>query len=142
MEIEFDHFVASLRSSIEHLLQLINFVADFGLCPTTHNRAIAVDADNIIRCLQNKNSSSVLTKLGNYLQKEKNQDWYKMLHKLRIEMYHNKFDKFATAGKEIRLRLPNNTVVDLVTYCYTATRNVERVLSYSVKSLTEFKGLS
>lgn len=141
MEIEFDHFVMSLRSSIEHLMQLINFIVGLGLSPTSNNRASRVDAENVITSLKS-NGNPLLKRLGNYLQKEKRKDWYKMLHKLRIEMYHNKFDKFATEGREIKFKLPNNTVVDLLTYCSTATRNVERVISYSLKSLTEFKNLS
>ena len=137
MEIEFDHFVVSLRSYIEHLMQLINSIADLGLNPISYKRDDRVDIDNVIT-LSKKSNNTIINRLGNYLVKEKKKDWYKTLHKLRIEIYHNKFEKFLTLGEQVSLELPDNTEVDLITYCNSAMYNVERILSYSAKSLVEF----
>ena len=137
MEIEFDHFVVSLRSCIEHLMQLINSIADLGLNPISYKRDDRVDIDNVIT-LSKKSNNTIINRLGNYLVKEKKKDWYKTLHKLRIEIYHNKFEKFLTLGEQVSLELPDNTEVDLIIYCNSAMNNVERILSYSAKSLVEF----
>ena len=133
IEIEFDHCIVSLRSCIEHLLQLINHVANLGLVPTSY-RNDRVNIDNVIRGLKSHNNS-VLKRLGNYLEKEKQSDWYKMLHKLRIEIYHNKFKRFIAHGKQIKIELPNGQEVDLVAYCDTSIDNLERILTYSIRSL-------
>ena len=140
MEIEFDHFVLSLRSCVEHLMQLINFVANLHLSPTSYDRVSRVDADNVISRLKNTHNT-VLCRLAAYLDKEKGKDWYKTLHKLRIEIYHNKFDKFSAQGQQIKLELPNHIKMDLTTYCNLVSVNVERILTFSSKSLVEFLGL-
>lgn len=141
LEIEFDHLVLSLRSSIEHLMQLINFVADLGLYPTSNDRKIAVNVNNVIEKLNTK-TNKVLKKLGRYIKKEKSKNWYKTLHKLRIENYHNKFEKFINVDENIRLVLPDTKEIDLLIYCSTTIANVERLLSYGLKSLTEFLDLN
>jgi hypothetical protein len=140
IEIEFDHCIVSLRSCIEHLLQLINHVASLGLVPTSYNRSDRVDIDNVIHCLKSRNDA-VLNRLGDYLDKEKQEDWYKTLHRLRIEMYHNKFERFIAHGEEIKIELPNGQKVNLVTYCNTVINNLERILTYSMRSLTAFLNL-
>lgn len=140
MEIEFDHCIVSLRSCIEHLLQLINHVASLGLVPTSYNRSDRVDIDNVIHRSKSCNSA-VLNRLGNYLDKEKQEAWYKMLHRLRIEMYHKKFERFSTHGEQITLKLPNGQEVNLITYCNTAINNLERILTYSMQSLVTFLNL-
>ncbi len=137
MEIEFDHFVVSLRSCIEHLMQLINFIANLGLCPTSYDRHYTVNTDNVISHLKST-QNVILNRLARYFEKEKGKDWYKMLHRLRIEIYHNKFDYFITTGQQIKLELPNHTEVDLMAYCNEAIANVERVLTFSSKSLAEY----
>lgn len=140
IEIEFDHFVVSSRSCIEHLMQLINCVAALNLIPTSHNRTDRVDIDNIIHGLKNHNSA-IFIRLGYYLDREKQKDWYKKLHKLRIEMYHNKFERFINHGEQVKIDFPNGNEVDLITYCNTVINNLERILAYSMQSLTTFLNL-
>ena len=139
IEIEFDHFIVSLRSSIEHLMQLINFISDLDLSPSSYNHNHRVDLDNVINHLKNADNT-ILCKLATYLEREKSEDWYKMLHKLRIELYHDKFEKFMVNGDSISLKLPGETETDLLTYSITTTANVERVLSYGLNSLIKFQG--
>ena len=64
-----------------------------------------------------------------------------MLHKLRIEMYHNKFERFIDHGEQIKIELPDGQEVNLMTYCSTAISNLERILSHSMRSLTKFLAL-
>jgi len=139
IEIEFDHCIVSLRSCIEHLMQLINHVAGLNLAPASY-KADRVDIDNVIRGLKN-HSNAVLRRLGDYLDKEKQKDWYKTLHKLRIEMYHNKFERFINHGEQVKIDFPNGHEVDLITYCSTVINNLERILAYSMQSLTTFLNL-
>ena len=140
VEIEFDHFIVSSRSCIEHLMQLINCVAGLNLAPTSYNRIDKVDIDNVIHGLKNRNNA-VLDRLGNYLCKEKQRDWYKTLHKLRIEMYHNKFERFISHGQQVKINFPNGHVEDLITYSNTVVNNLERILAYSMQSLVTFLNL-
>ena len=141
IEIEFDHFIVSSRSCIEHLMQLINHVAALNLAPTSNNRADRVDIDNVVRSLRSSNNV-VLKRLGNYLDKEKQKDWYKTLHKLRIEMYHNKFERFITHGGQVKIEFPHRQEVNLIQYCSTVSTNLERILAYSMKSLITFRNLA
>ena len=140
IEIEFDHSIVSSQSCIEHLMQLINYVAGLGLAPTSYNRADRVDIDNVIRGLKSSNNT-VLKRLGDYLHKEKQKDWYKTLHQLRIEMYHNKFERFINEGEQIKIGFPNGQEVNLITYCNTVINNLERILAYSMQSLITFLNL-
>lgn len=140
IEIEFDHCIVSLRSCIEHLLQLINHVTSLNLVPTSYDRSDRVDFDNVVHRLKSCNNA-VLNRLGNYLDKEKQKDWYKTLHKLRIEMYHNKFERFIVHGEQIEIELPNGQKVNLITYCNSAINNLERILTYSMQSLIKFLNL-
>lgn len=140
IEIEFDHFIVCSRSCIEHLMQLINHLAGLNLAPTSYNRIDRVDIDNIVRSLKSRNDA-VLRKLGNYLDEEKQRDWYKTLHKLRIEMYHNKFERFINQGEQIKIEFPDGQEVNLITYCSTVSNNLERILAYSMRSLITFRNL-
>ncbi len=140
-EIEFDHCIISLRSCLEHLMQLINSVAGLQLVANSNNRTDRVDIDNIIHGLKN-NNDAILNRLGNYLDKEKQKDWYKTLHKLRIEIYHNKFERFIKDGKQIKIELPNGQKIELITYCNIAINDLERILTYSMKSLITFLNLA
>jgi hypothetical protein len=135
IEIEFDHFIVSSRSCMEHLIQLVNQLYELNLEPSSNNRNDKVDIDNTIRCLQDKNSI-ISKKLGSYLKNEKQKDWYKTLHKLRIEMFHNKFERFITKGEKIEFEFPNGKTVGIIDYCESTISNLERVLSRSMKLIS------
>ena len=139
IEIDFDHCIASLRSCVEHLMQLINNIAGLNLTPTSY-KSDRVDIDNVIRGL-NSSNNAILQRLGNYFDKEKQKDWYKALHKLRIQMYHNKFERFINHGEQIKILLPNGQEVDIIAYCSTAVNNLERILAYSMQSIIIFLNL-
>ena len=141
VEIQLDHFIVSSRSCIEHLLQLINCYAKLGLAPTSHIRSDKVDIDNVISRLLSSNDV-ILNKLGEYINKEKKEGWYRTLHELRIEMFHNKFERFNNFGEQIKIRLPNGQEVDIPIYCNVVVGNLHRVLAYSMRSLVKFKKLA
>jgi hypothetical protein len=110
------------------------------LVPTSYNLTDRVDIDNIIRGLKSYDNA-VLNKLGNYLNKEKQKDWYRTLHKLRIEMYHNKFERFINQGEQIEIEFPNGQKANLMRYCSTVINDLERILAYSMQSLITFLNL-
>lgn len=142
IEIEFDHFIDSLRSSIEKLMQLINLIADLKLSPTNRHRKNKFDKlvtlDEVIKSLQSS-SDTILNRLGAYLLKEKQRNWYTTLHQLRIEIYHNSFEKFIIRDDRLFVSLLNRKKTDLLNYCDDEVANVERFLSHSLSSLYRFK---
>lgn len=93
IEMDLDHCISSLRSSLEHLAQLINFVLQLGLQPTRHGKDTVVSLLNVVNAIDDSCKSKdnqYLSKLSCFLRNEMDKEWYKELHKLRIEMYHNK----------------------------------------------------
>jgi hypothetical protein len=144
IEIEFDHFIESLRSSIEKLMQLTNNVCNLHLSPTIYLRENkkdnVVNIDEVILLLQKSNDSN-LKKLGYYLSCEKKMDWYKTLHKLRIEMYHHIYGKFKVLNNQLLVTLPNNKIVNLISFCENEFNSTELFLSHSLRLLCRFKHL-
>lgn len=92
IEMDLDHCITSLRSSMEHLAQLINSVVKLGLKPVGYGKDI-VSPQNVIDAINNSLKSKkdqYLSKLSSFLGNEIHKDWYKELHRFRIEMYHHK----------------------------------------------------
>ncbi len=140
--IELDHLVECLKSSIEKLMQLINIMGNFGLSPTVYRRKSKLDklvsVYNIIPLLTSS-SDTALKKLGKYLNKEVDSDWYVSLNRLRIEMYHQDYKKLFFVGDRLFITLPKNQKVDLLIYCDDEVKNVERLLSNSLRLLCRFQ---
>lgn len=92
IEMDLDHCITSLRSSLEHLAQLINSVAPLNLQPTGYGEDIVSlqHVINKIDCSPEFKNNPNLSNLSSFLSDEMGKDWYKDLHKLRIEMYHHK----------------------------------------------------
>jgi hypothetical protein len=89
---DFDHCIASLRSSIEHLAQLINSIVKLGLKPVGYGKGI-VSPQNVADAINGSpklKKDQYLSRLSSFLGNEIHRDWYKELHRFRIEMYHHK----------------------------------------------------
>lgn len=109
IEMDLDHCVTSLRSSIEHLAQLINSVVELGLTPVGHGQGIVspqgvVDAMN---CSPKVKKDRHLSSLSSFLRNEIDQDWYKELSRFRIEMYHHKSREFLDYASASPSLVPN-----------------------------------
>jgi hypothetical protein len=154
---EFDHCVISLRSLIEHLLQLINVVIPLGLVPQRKGKEKAVDIDTIISVMSQTElckNNVFLNQLLRNIQEIKRQPWYDHLHKLRIEQFHNKFiapslNEHRSKDRELSdinwlitdVRENDETVrthVDIITYCEERNRDVEEVLFNNLELLRRF----
>lgn len=96
IEMDLDHCILSLQSSLEHLAQLINSVAKLGLKPTvyeTTGHEPKVSLINVIKVIDDSpilNNNPNLSELSRFLKEEMKKDWYRELHKLRIENFHHK----------------------------------------------------
>lgn len=142
---EFDHCIISLRSSVEHLLQLVNVVAELELVPKRSRGKEAAVGISVVIAAMDKNrlfdQCDVLRELRENIRSLKSQPWYDHLHRLRIEQFHDKFtypslvehrssDKKLT---DIGWYIPRETDggrthVDIIDYCEEQVTNVEDVL--------------
>ena len=157
IEMDFDHCILSLRSSIEHLAQLINAIVPLTLSPKVTKGEAHVTLKNVIEEIKkndlSKNDKS-LSNLSLYLSGEIAKDWYKELHELRITMFHDKFDRLPRTSLEtlehqlldLSFLLPNGTARSLkteqerniVSYCKSVISEVESVLKESFDALSKY----
>ena len=157
IEMDFDHCVSSLRSSLEHLAQLINAITPIKLSPKITKGEVHVTLKNVINKLERNEltrNKRDLSSLAEYLNSVMKEVWYRYLPDLRITMFHNKFDHLVrtttlTLQKELidlKFLLPQNTAKSLVTeeerniisYCEDNIRKVEHVLRKSFQALSEY----
>ncbi|HEY78712.1 MAG TPA: hypothetical protein G4O09_06330 [Dehalococcoidia bacterium] len=155
IEMDFDHCILSLRSSLEHLAQLVNAVICLGIPATGYHESVSLQ--RVISKLDKETlvqGYSCLSNLSLYLSKVKNSNWYKELHALRIESFHVKFGRLPrtetmTLGRDLidlKFLLPNGTVTsktteidrDIFVYCKSIVKDVERVLNNSFQYLSEY----
>lgn len=143
VEMDFDHCISSLRSSIEHLLQLINSVANLGLSPLGKMGGNIVEIKNVAKKLS-EGDSSELKEVATVLDGTINESWYKDLHGLRIILFHESIKRFSrsvtidmTQGlAHIDFRLPPGTAPNttdnnarlLDMYCEARINDVEKLL--------------
>jgi bacterioferritin (cytochrome b1) len=156
IEMDFDHCVLSLRSSLEHLAQLINAIIPLNLSPKFTRDETLVTLSNVTDEIKNNDLSKnnkCLCNLSSYLKLEMEKDWYKELHDLRITMFHDKFDRLPRTSlpipryaPDLKFLLPSGTAKSLVTkeereitsYCGSVIRKVEGVLKYSFDVLSKY----
>jgi hypothetical protein len=143
VDMDFDHCISSLRSSIEHLLQLINSVADLGLSPLREKGENIVSIKNVAEKLSESDNSE-LKEVAPVLDETINESWYKDLHGLRIILFHESIKRLSRsveidmthASADIDFRLPPGTapnttgnnarLVDM--YCEARINDVEKLL--------------
>lgn len=92
IEMNLDHCILSLRSSLEHLAQLINSAVQLGLQPTGYGTNV-VSLQNVVDAIDSSSehrNNQYISQLSSFLGAEMDKDWYKELHRLRIEIYHHK----------------------------------------------------
>ena len=146
IEMDFDHLIQSLRSSLEHLAQSINAVIPLTLAnAVTPIRAI-INLKSVVVELKRYNQlqeNTHLAELCSYLDKRVVEDWYRELHELRVEIFHDKFKRFprvSTRGfgrqlLDFKFLLTDDTVNmaasderSLISYCRSTIGKVEDVL--------------
>lgn len=157
IEMDFDHCIVSLRSSLEHLAQLINAIVALGLSPKIIKGQTHVTLQNVAHEIENiglSKSIMCLHKLSSFLKCEMNKEWYKELHDLRITMFHDMFPRFVRTSTQtvnhrlldLKFLLPDGTAQSLVgeekreitSYCRYVTSKVEDVLKESFGLLSEY----
>jgi hypothetical protein len=157
IEIDFDHCISSLRSSLEHLAQLINAIIPLNLSPKVTRGETHVTLRNIVKEIKKNDllkNNECLYSLLSYLEGEMGKDWYKDLHDLRITMFHDKFDPLPKTSiqtlehqlLDFKFLLPPHTAKTLVTeeernivsYCERRIGEVEGVLKESFQILSKY----
>lgn len=157
IEMDFDHCVLSLRSSLEHLAQLINAIIPLNLSPKFTGGKTPVTLKNVIEEIKKNDlskNSECLCNLSSYLKLEMEKEWYKELHDLRITMFHDKYDHLTRTSLltlnhqllDLKFLLPSGTAESLVTeeerniitYCDSTIKKVEGVLKESFGALSKY----
>ena len=156
IEMDLDHCISSLRSSLEHLSQLINSVAQLDLQPTGYDKD-AVSLRNVIKAIDCKpkfKNNQNLSKLSLLLRNEMGKDWYKDLHKLRIEMYHHKsrdildhasprtdpdqMDELFLIPQEVVISAKTKKEREICYFCQNMINNIEDVLYNSFHLISKY----
>ncbi len=157
IEMDLDHCILSLRSSLEHLAQLVNSVVQLGLQPTGYDKDTVVSLKNVVNAIDNnskfKNNPN-LSKLSCFLRNEMGKDWYKELHKLRIEMFHNKsrdilnhasartdsnqIDELFLLPQDVVISVKNKIEREIRCYCQNRINDIENVLYNSFYLLSKY----
>jgi hypothetical protein len=158
IEMDLDHCIASLRSSIEHLAQLINSVVKLGLKPVGYGKGIVspqtvVDAINSSTGLKR---DKYLSRLSSFLGNEIHKDWYKELHRFRIEMYHHKsreildhasvgpslvpnwMDELFVIPLDVAISAKTRRDREVCNFCQNKLNDVENVLYNSFYLLSKY----
>lgn len=159
IEMDLDHCIASLRSSMEHLAQLINSVVKLGLKPMRNGKGILVSPQNVVNAMNGNpelRKDQHLSKLSSFLGSEIHKGWHKELNRFRIEMYHHKSIEiladasaspslvpnwmnelfvippdFATSAKTSRDR-------EICNFCQNKVNDIENVLYSSFRLLSKY----
>ena len=156
IEMDFDHCIVSLRSSLEHLAQLVNVTLSLGLKPRGKNRE-AVSFNAVINAIEGNHklkSVEYLKELASNLKREKEDNWFKELNTLRTESMHitsgtlPKTELFIIRNEIIGLHflLPRGQVNsitteedrDILNYCRNRIRDVQRTLKISFHTLSKY----
>jgi len=156
IEMDFDHCVLSLRSSLEHLAQLINAIVPLNLAPKRTKGKTHVTLDKVIEEINGNDqlrSNEYLSSLSSFLKSEMEENWYKDFQELRNTMAHVKFDRFPRTTLKtperqllnLKFLLPSGTAKSLVTeeerditsYCKDVIKKVESVLKESFDLLSK-----
>jgi hypothetical protein len=157
IEIDFDHCISCLRSSLEHLAQLMNVVIPLNLPPRITKGEKHVTLRNVIEEIRNNPTLSrneALSALSSYLNSETSKDWLIELQDLRITMYHDKSERLVHISTrninrtpiDLRFLLPdgvapslkNELERDIIVYSRKAIKKVESILTVSFKKLSSY----
>ncbi len=156
IEMDLDHCIASLRSSIEHLAQLINSVVKLGLKPVGYGKGI-VSPQNVVDAINSSpklKKDPYLSKLSSFLGNELHKDWYKELHRFRIEMYHHKsrefldhaspslipnwIDELFVIPPDIAISAKTRRDREIFNFCQNKVNDIENVLYNSFYLLSKY----
>ena len=153
VEMDLDHCIISLRSSLEHLAQLINSVVKLGLQPTGRGEG-TVELQRVVNKIGGSSKftdNPYLSELSYFLRNEMDKDWYKELHKLRIEMYHhksrdilnhrtdtNRLDELFLIPQDVFTSVKTKKDREICCYCQNRLNDIENVLYNSFYLLSKY----
>jgi hypothetical protein len=153
VEMDLDHCISSLRSSLEHLAQIINSVAPLSLQPTGLGKD-TVSLQNVVNAINNNSkfkNNQYLSKLSDFLRNEMNKDWYKELHKFRIEMYHhkspdilnprtepNQMDELFLIPQDVAISAKTKKDREICSFCQNRVNDIEDVLYNSFCLISKY----
>ncbi len=156
IEMDFDHCILSLRSSLEHLAQLVNAIIPLSL-PPKGKASESVNLRRVIDAIasnQQLKSIPYLNELSCNLKRVTESNWYKELHDLRIESFHVKSGRLPrtelTTLKrdliDLKFLLPDGTVSslktekdrDILNYCRSRVKDIEKTLNTSFHLLSDY----
>jgi len=157
IEMDLDHCITSLRSSIEHLAQLINSVVKLRLKPVGYGKGI-VSFQNVVDAMNgcpNLKKDQYLSKLSSFLGNKIQQDWYKELHRFRIEMYHHKsreildhssspslvpnwMDELFVIPPDVAISAKIRRDREICNFCQNKVNDIENVLYNSLYLLSKY----
>ena len=153
VEMDFDHCISCLRSSIEHLSQLINSVVNLGLFPLRAKGENTVSLKKVQEKLSERDRLE-LKAMASVLEATINESWYSDLHDLRIILFHERIERLSRSvtidmnnGKTyIYFRLPPGTAPNtngddarlLDMYCEARINDVEKILLTCYNHLVEY----
>jgi hypothetical protein len=158
IEMDLDHCIASLRSSLEHLAQLINCVVKLGLQPTGHVKdKKTVSLPNVVEAIRDRlksENNQYLSDLSELLSGEKDKDWYKELDRFRIEMYHHKsreilnyqdprlapnmMDELFLIPPDVAISAKTKRDPEICRFCQSQVNDIENVLYKSFYLLSRY----
>ena len=156
IEMDFDHCILSLRSSLEHLAQLVNALIPLNLPPKGKTRE-SVNLKRVIDILHNTpslRSIPSLDELSTNLRIETVSTRYNELHDLRIESFHIKSGRLPHMKHttrehhliDLKFLLPDGTATslkteeerDILNYCKSRVNDVQRTLNGSFHVLSKY----
>jgi hypothetical protein len=156
IEMDFDHCILSLRSSLEHLAQLVNAIVPLNL-PPKGKASKSVNLKRVVDKIANNRQWETIPYLNELSSKLKGvieSNWYKELHDLRIESFHVKSGRLPrtslmTPSRDLislTFLLPSDTVDslkteqdrDILNYCSSRVKDVEKTLNTSFHLLSDY----
>lgn len=155
IEMDLDHCLISLRSSLEHLAQLINSVIPLNLATRRTSGQMYVTLERVIeKIISNPKykKDSPLYKLYSFLEKVIQSDWYQDLNSLRIETYHHKnqdiliplaasyykLDELFLLPQEVFINPKNNKEREIIYYVQNRIKDIEDVLYNCSRILKQY----
>jgi len=156
IEMDFDHCILSLRSSLEHLAQLVNAIVPLNL-PPKGKASESVNLRRVVDTIAEKHqweNIPYLNELSSKLKGVMGSNWYKELHVLRIESFHVKSGRLPKTALmtqsreliELTFLLPDGTVNslkagedrDILNYCRNRVKDIEKTLNTSFHLLSDY----
>lgn len=94
IEMDFDHIIYCLRSSLSYLALLICSVIPLSSYDRLTNKSRMLTLGDVVLQLKSHKQESCVYKLWMYLSENINAEWYKELNEFRIDIFYDRFKNF------------------------------------------------